>query len=271
MTLEQLAAATGSNHTTISRLETGKRRLTKEWMLRLARVLECDPAEFLVDGDASMVEKASYAWAKRLNDATARRGWTKAELARRAGIEYDALSKYMSGYVHQPRGDNIARLARALGLSPLWLRDGQGAQWAAVPVIGYARGADSWVPIDDHAPGAGYDDVTFGIDGDDPVAIEVRGVSMAPVYRAGDCLICDRRRGDDFAAIVLRDCVVLTRQDERLIKIVAPGSRRGVYRLRSYNPDYPDIEDAELAWAAPIAWIRRGARAGSVHAKPQPE
>jgi len=58
-------------------------------------------------------------WVKRLNDALKKSGWSKTELARRSGVNYDSLNKYLSGKVEQPRGDSLPRLARALGVSNL--------------------------------------------------------------------------------------------------------------------------------------------------------
>jgi len=65
-------------------------------------------------------------WAKRLNDSLHQSGWSKAELARRSGISYDSLNKYLAARVDNPRGDSLPRLASALGLNIIWLRDGVG-------------------------------------------------------------------------------------------------------------------------------------------------
>ena len=45
-------------------------------------------------------------WVKRLNDALQRSGWSKSELARRSGVNYDSLNKYLAGKVEHPRGDS---------------------------------------------------------------------------------------------------------------------------------------------------------------------
>jgi len=65
-------------------------------------------------------------WAKRLSDSLHQSGWSKAELARRSGISYDSLNKYLAARVDNPRGDSLPRLASALGLNTTWLRDGVG-------------------------------------------------------------------------------------------------------------------------------------------------
>jgi len=62
-------------------------------------------------------------WYDRLTARVAELGWTNAELARRANVSYDRVSKYMRGDVHHPRGDTLKRLAEAVGLTEefLWL------------------------------------------------------------------------------------------------------------------------------------------------------
>ena len=55
-------------------------------------------------------------WVKQLNDALKKSGWSKAELARRSGVNYDSLNKVLSGKVEHPRGDTLPRLTRALGV-----------------------------------------------------------------------------------------------------------------------------------------------------------
>ncbi len=65
-------------------------------------------------------------WVKRLNQALRKSGWSKAELARRSGVDYDSLNKYLAGKVEHPRGDSLPRLARALGVGDLKGHGGGG-------------------------------------------------------------------------------------------------------------------------------------------------
>ena len=50
LTLQQLADACGTSKSQIDKLEKGDRRLTVDWMVRLAKPLNCDPRELLPDG-----------------------------------------------------------------------------------------------------------------------------------------------------------------------------------------------------------------------------
>ncbi|ARM12098.1 MULTISPECIES: LexA family protein [Rhizobium] len=63
-------------------------------------------------------------WWKRLDSRRIELGWSGAELARRAGIPYANINKYLNGKIEQPRGEEMQKLASAIGKSALWLRDG---------------------------------------------------------------------------------------------------------------------------------------------------
>ncbi len=47
LTAEQLASLVNTTEATISRLETGERKLTEDWMRRIARALDVEPADLL--------------------------------------------------------------------------------------------------------------------------------------------------------------------------------------------------------------------------------
>lgn len=94
------------------------------------------------------------------------------------------------------------------------------------------------------------------IDGGEPVAIEVRGDSMTPVYRNGDLLVA-AKKVDRLEGAVGCDCIVMTEDNERLIKFLVKGTTRGRYDLRSYNPANEDLKNVRISWAAPITWIKR--------------
>ena len=51
---EELAGRTGTTNQQIGRLELGQRRLTAEWMYRLADALECHPTDLLDGGPARL-------------------------------------------------------------------------------------------------------------------------------------------------------------------------------------------------------------------------
>ena len=196
-----------------------------------------------------------YAWARRLNDMLALRGWTQAELARRAQISTENVKKYCQGLVAQPRGEALPRLAEALDVHAVWLREGVGPQWRRVLLVGYVGAGEQFHSIDDLAQGAGLDSVELDLGGADPIAIEVRGDSMLPVYRPGDRLLCSRLAGSNEAGFLGKDCVVRLTNGDGYVKRVVRGSRPGRYTLLSYAAE--PIPDIEVDWAAPILWIKR--------------
>ncbi len=60
LTLEQVAQRAHTTNQQIHRLETGKRRLTHEWMVRVSRALGCHPADLLPDTAPRRVAVVSY-------------------------------------------------------------------------------------------------------------------------------------------------------------------------------------------------------------------
>lgn len=89
----------------------------------------------------------------------------------------------------------------------------------------------------------------------DPIALQVRGRSMLPVYRPDDILFAERRtdvRPDVFGM----DCFVKVTGGPRLVKRVHAGSGRGLVRLYSYDTQ-DESDDLALDWASAITWVSR--------------
>lgn len=53
MTLVQVASKLGTTHTQVRRLEIGERRLTQDWMIRFAKVLDVDVIDLINDTELS--------------------------------------------------------------------------------------------------------------------------------------------------------------------------------------------------------------------------
>jgi hypothetical protein len=184
-------------------------------------------------------------------------GLKPADLIRRSGLSRDNVYKYVSGEVKQPRGETLDIIAQTLGVEPLWLKEGAGPELSGYPVVGYVSAGEQFHPVDDSEKGAGMDIVTLDMDVADPVAIQVRGVSMVPVYRDRDVLFCSRQRGADIANCIGSDCVVMTETGGGYLKVLKRGAKAGCYTLESYNRAFPDIEDVRLQWAAPVRIVKR--------------
>jgi repressor LexA len=85
------------------------------------------------------------------------------------------------------------------------------------------------------------------------LALEVIGNSMFPKYEDGD-VIYVRKDVDGILPAAIGDyCAIRTSDGGTYLKILAKGSRPGLYTLRSLNA--PDMEDQEVVWAAPVRWV----------------
>jgi len=181
-----------------------------------------------------------------------KRGLSMKELSLRAGLNQSTMQKLLSTTT-SPSIATFMAIARELGVSPAFLLTGDEAFKVEVPVVGIVSAGEFWDPSSDAAPRS----IEFDIGDGTPIAIEVRGDSMSPVYRSGDVLICERRTTKHADNLIGRDCVIKTVDGIGYIKILRRGSRPGVYSLKSYNPISPDIDDVSIDWAAPISWVKR--------------
>ncbi|MGI8390514.1 helix-turn-helix domain-containing protein [Brucella anthropi] len=75
-------------------------------------------------------------WWERLQQRIDELGWSKAELSRRSGINYDSINKYLRGDIDNPRGNILEKLAETIERSVLWLRDGIEQSEAELSRIG---------------------------------------------------------------------------------------------------------------------------------------
>lgn len=191
-------------------------------------------------------------WRKRLQEVIDEsEGLTMKALSMRAGLSPGAIHDMLKRGT-TPSVDNFIAIAEAAGVEPGWLLRGDDRFAIQVPLVGRVSG-ESWVDAD-----AKLASVAFDLDDPAPIGFEVQDASMAPVYRAGDFLVCHRKAGKFVENLIGTDCVVRTASGEGFVKILQRGSRIGRYSLRSYNPLFSDIQDVVLEWAAPIAWIKRG-------------
>lgn len=151
----------------------------------------------------------------------------------------------------EPGVDTFIKLAEAAGVSPVYLLLGDSRFRHEVPVIGHITGWHTWEMQD------AADKLDLDLTDRDAIAISVRDDTMSPVYRAGDLLICHRRHGRHADNLVGLDCVIETREGKRLIGVLQRGTRPGRFRLRTYSAMGDDFDDIQIAWAAPVAWIKR--------------
>ena len=128
----------------------------------------------------------------------------------------------------------------------------------SAPLVGIVGAGSQITPIDDHAVGAGMDIVETPPNRDEElIAVQVRGDSMYPVYWDGDVLFFARRDGAMIESCLNRECIVRLTDGATMVKVLRRGDGDG-FRLESYNA--PPIDDAEVEWAAPVAWVDKRRR-----------
>ena len=195
--------------------------------------------------------------AGRLRDARIKANFTSARAAAETfGWKLSTYASHETPDGPKARGFDAGwaqRYASAFRSDPAWLllaiRDK-----TRVPVLGVTGAAEHWHPFDD----GGHEPVDFKVTWRDAIAVLVEGDSMEPAYRHNDVLICQRFMATEQDRFLRRDCVIQTVDGESFVKTVMPGTKKGLFRLRSYNPRYEDKEDVQLEWAAPVMWVKRG-------------
>lgn len=189
-------------------------------------------------------------WAARLQATFNKKGWTKAELARRANVSYDNVNKYLAGKVDKPRGQTLSALAHALGVDELWLEKGidQDNPIRMVHLKGYI-GAGGHI----EALETGPEEIEAPADSHpDTVAAQIRGDSQLPVLQDGWIIYWSVAKP---ALEMLNQLAVVQLSDGRImVKTLRNGSRAGLFTLTSFNA--ADIVDVPVDWAAKIDWIK---------------
>jgi predicted XRE-type DNA-binding protein len=195
-------------------------------------------------------------------------------LEKNSGVPKDTIRDFLRGKTQILRADKLQKILRILEPSK------------KVPVVGYVSAAAEIFSIDDHAHGAGLDEVDCppGVDAAHVVAVRVRGDSMFPVFHDGWIVYYSERRdiiippirggwqvpynktakktaskqasevSDLLSDFFGKPCVVKLKDGRMMLKTLKRGDNPGYYNLISYNAD--DIKNAELEWAAKIIFIK---------------
>lgn len=195
-------------------------------------------------------------WTEKLKQVMEERGLKAKTLSTAAGLNETYIRDVLQKGV-EPTIARMTQIADALGLPLTFFFAEDVAVWPTVPIVGSVTSGEEWRPIDDTAKSTLVNFAEFSSSAMDAIAITVTGTSMSPVYRDGDILICKRFRGVDIGSALGRDCAVKTVKGEFYLKLLLRGTNRNTYRLRSYNPIYPDIENVAIEWAAPVFCIKR--------------
>lgn len=178
-------------------------------------------------------------------------GW-----ARAAGISEGTLRNFLNGD-SDSLSDRSYELLAAVRSVPVSLLRGEKAARSVhpeIPVRSFVGAGDEIISLTDDEDPIDWTPAPPGLE--DAEATEVRGMSMLPLYREGDLLFHRRMTIDP---MMLRDeiCVMQTKSRKRYVKLIQPGLKKGTFRLVSFNPLFPPLEDQVLTWVSPILAMRR--------------
>ena len=185
----------------------------------------------------------------KLGDLLKRRKMSQTALADAVGVNKSFISELVSGK-KTPSLKTQRAIAAALEVDIGQIFASERSIW----VVGRV-GAGSHVElVDAYSKGDGLYEIRCPDDlpSDSTVAVEVDGMSMAPLIRPHDILIFSRSfLGVDESAIN-RVAICGTRDGRALVKHIKPGRDPGTFDLFSFNSDHSGPEyGVELAWAAP--------------------
>ena len=174
-------------------------------------------------------------------------GWSKAQLARTAGLHPSQISRFESGE-RSISEDHLWRISGALGWSPekFFSSDHNvvpaGPETRRVPLLDYVQ-AGQWTAVSEHLPGDDeLETVTVSMETPpSSFAMRVRGNSMEPLFIAGDIIVVAPTimpRPGDFV-VATDENGEATFKKYREIGLNAEGKK--VIELVALNPDYPSI------------------------------
>lgn len=190
-------------------------------------------------------------WDERLRQKFEETGWSKAEFGRRSGVSYHNVLKYLAGEVEQPRGQTIAKLAGALGMTALELGYGVGDTQASagIPVMGYVGAGAEIEPDFEQIPHDGIYQITpkFTLH-EDMIAFVVKGDSMLPRYDDGDVIVVLREQRRSLESFYGDEAVIRTVDGRRYLKkLVRSGDQ-----LMLLSSNAKPIENVSAVWIGEI-------------------
>jgi hypothetical protein len=183
--------------------------------------------------------------------------------ALQSGVTYDNMKDFMWGRTAMFRGDKLQNVVA-------FLQQKLGASDArpTVPIIGEVGAGGEIYPIDDlpllpraidradeEYVNCEWVDAPPGVFPGGIVALRVKGASMMPFMPPGTIVYyAERFDGGAPDHCLSSLCVVQMRDQRTLLKMVRKGQSHGKFDLVSYNME--TITDVELAWCAPVVFIK---------------
>lgn len=151
-------------------------------------------------------------WRARLRDLMVRAGIGAKPLSREAGLSERQVGQLLKT-TDNPGVNTLAKVARVFGLSLGEIYDGEMPGRQRVRIVGTVAAGEGWTVYDDD-----LGEIELAIQGGEPVALQVKGESMVPVYRDGDIIAGGKRSGTGVERLIGRDCIVMTDDGRRFVK-----------------------------------------------------
>lgn len=188
----------------------------------------------------------------RVKKARQAEGLSMVDLANALGVKYQTIQQLENG---TSKGTtHIVGIAKALRRRPEWLQYGEGPEFAerepTVPVVGEVGAGAEIHPFDDSPLGEGLEQVPAPPGAYDCIAVRVRGNSQYPVIQDGWLLFYTRDVHGVPEEAIGKLCIVCVKDGPTMVKTVRRGSKRGLWRLESWNAE--PIENVKLVWASPV-------------------
>jgi len=203
------------------------------------------------------VDIMGMTWWQRFEEARERLGLSRVEVARRAKLTPESVQKYGTGAVDNPRGDTVARLARAVQTTESWLRTGIETNTKLpeqslslprrheidfnVPVLGTGEGGiEGSINMGDSDEFIGRPASLKGVE--NVYALMVTGDSMEPAFESGDPVFVSPTRPKSVGDYVVIQCQIDNgEQDQPLLAFIKRiARRRGKgWEFEQLNPAMP--------------------------------
>ena len=176
-------------------------------------------------------------------------GLARAASRPRAPVSQQVVQHLLSGRNSTSR--HLPAIADALGVSLDWLAGGKGrSRGAEALLVGKVGAGSEIIRFDEGTVLAGIEPPA-GVDA--PNVAEISGDSQYPLQEGWLIFYGPEHQGVAEDCIG-KLCVVQVKDGPTLLKTLKRGSRRGMFRLESWNA--PPREDVKLAWAARVIDIR---------------
>lgn len=193
-------------------------------------------------------------WKTRLIGRIKELGLTEAEVLRRAGLNKSFFSNLDSGKSTNPRVDKLIALTGAVGWSLYNLFEDGTRDGLRLIVQHRIKANEMWAENGSQGPR----ELPLVFLSQDVVTLEVETNEYRSAgYRRGDVVSGARSFGQHIDNLIGCDCIVETADGQRVFKVLAKGSVRGRYTLKSFDPSQEDMRDVKIAWVAPIQMILR--------------